>query len=553
MRGDFDALLSVSPREGPAQHHIPLVLTLRKRNSFKPQGSLDSAASFVSAASSASEPDSIQLVPAEEQTKEGSVPGAAPTSVAADAVQMAAMTGDNQITNGGTAPTVDAQSNSKSPNEASGQDSDHTALDEEHRNARTGSAEPLVPGRSLNGTKDTDRSTSSQMQGSQQKAEEQPLSAAQHFAGQANKPSLHMTSALDDAANFHLGASTQLEHDDPLRCTSRATTSTCGHATSKATEASDDMHEEGHPDMSAPSQQSAVHESGSPLQQSPNEKFEEALEAMQLQTRASAELPVSTIRAARCISGYASAEDEPPHTAREAANSSVTFSATEHELLAAASRAGQAGGPPQAGSNPSDDSATWQEHEGTTHEGRLRSRAEAPQSSSWGFTDGMAEDGLNKGSDDGEGQELSALRGSSQEADQASAAGTSPDSHAAASYELHSIARDSPVLAPLQVCTVCPRNIAGTFLVQMDTVSHVARHREILGGVAISLVWCMQADASRPLQDSVGRRTGSDVGASGDEGDLQDVFSVVDTSEAASCAAEPALGNSFAGEPDTFT
>ncbi|CAL8471447.1 g10989 [Coccomyxa elongata] len=500
VRGDFDALLSVSPREGPAQHHIPLVLPLRKRNSFKPQGSLDSAASFVSAASSASEPDTVQLVPAEEQNKEGSVPRAATSSVAADAVQLAAMAGDNQIADSGTAPTFDAQSNPKSPNKASGQDSDHAALNEEHRNVRTGSAEPLVPGRSLNGTKDTDRSTSSQMQGFQQKGEQRPPSAAQQFAGQANKPSLHTTSASDDVAHFHLGASIQPEHDDPLRCTSRATNSTCGHATSGATEASDDKHEEGHPDMSAPLQQSAVHESGSLPQQSPNDNFEEAVEAMQLQPRASAELPVSTIRAARCLSGYASAEDEPPHTAREATNSSGTFSATEHELLAAALRAGQAGGPARAGINPNDDTALWQEHEGTTDEGRLRSSAEGPKSSSWKFTDGMAAEGLSKGSDDGEGQELSALRGSSQEADQASAEGSSPDSHAAASYELHSIARDSSVTAPLQ------------------------------------------ADASTPLQESVGRRKGSDVGTSGEEGDLEDDFSVVDASEAASCAAEQALG-----------
>ena len=448
MRGDFDALLSVSPKEGPAQHQIPVILTLRKKNSFVPQGSLDSAASFVSAASSASEPDSVKLVP-----------GEATSSAAADAGQVATVTRDIQAANG-TALTCDAQSDLKDPSETSGEDLDLAALDEEHR---SGTAESLVPGHSLNGTKDTDSYTSSQMQGSQQKSEEPAPSAVQHLPGQGNKPSSHHTS--EDAANSHLGASTQPEHDDPLRCASRATNSTNGHATSTATDASDDMHVERQSDAAAPLQQLAVHESGSPSQRSTNDSFEEALEAMQLQPRASAELPVSTMRAGRCLSGYASAEDEPPQPARQPTNSSGTFSAAEHDLLAAASRAGQGGGHALTGSNPNDESETWPEHAGTTDEGRLGNNAEAPQSSSWGFTDAMAADEFHKGTDDDdddEGQELSALRGSGQEAEQASVAGSSPDSHAAASYELHSIARDISVPPPIQVRTVCPRDVAGT-------------------------------------------------------------------------------------------
>lgn len=55
MKGDFDALLNSDGSKAVAMRQPPVLLDLRKSGSFKPQSSVDSAASFATAASSASD------------------------------------------------------------------------------------------------------------------------------------------------------------------------------------------------------------------------------------------------------------------------------------------------------------------------------------------------------------------------------------------------------------------------------------------------------------------------------------------------------------------
>lgn len=55
MKGDFDALLNSDGSKAVTTRQPPVLLDLRKSGSFKPQSSLDSAASFATAASSASD------------------------------------------------------------------------------------------------------------------------------------------------------------------------------------------------------------------------------------------------------------------------------------------------------------------------------------------------------------------------------------------------------------------------------------------------------------------------------------------------------------------
>lgn len=361
MKGDFDALLTVSPTEESAQRQKPVVLNLRKRNSFKPQGSLDSAGSFVSAASSASEPENVRQVTAAQTGDDGRAERAASRPMADEDDQLSSAGRECRTAKKPAPPHLDngAEGSIEFPHKDNGS----TAVSEADMGS---SSESVVPR----------METEASDQGPTPPNEDDPGAAAQ-----------------------------------PQEAAPAASSSSPG----------------------------------------PAEGFAEALADMRLQPEESAELPVSTLRAGRCFYGYVSAEDEPLPSSAAAPSSSGAavqdISAEERDLLAAASRAGRAESSGRLDSKRHGEEEVWQERKGAAEAEHPMSSFEAPSFAAWEPRDTRGADGLGKGSDEEEGQELGVWRGGSHESASTSAAGSSLDSHAAFSYELRCIGGDAPETA----------------------------------------------------------------------------------------------------------
>ena len=369
VKGDFDALLSVSPREGPAQRHKPVALNLRKRSSFNPQGSVDSAGSFVSAASSASESEGVRQAAAAEDSEDSRTEDAASMPVAEEGAHLSTAARAGHATNGTAIVHLDNGAY-EAPLQGNGSGVTASEADKEPSSEHASHVEPEAPD---------------------------------------HRPALPNGKDSDAAAQLPSAAPT-----------------------------------------------------ASPASPGPADGFADALEGLRLQPRESAELPVSTLRAGCCLSGYVSAEDEPlPGSAAHASSTGrgamQDISADELDLLAAASRAGEAGSSGRSDSRRDGEEASGQESGGGAEAAQPLSSSEAPSFSAWEPRDARGDDGLGKGSDEEEGQELGVWRGGSQDSVPTSAAGSSLDSHAASSFELRSIgAEAAEVHQPNQVRHVAP-------------------------------------------------------------------------------------------------
>ena len=73
VKGDFDALLNADNSKSATTKHLPVLLDLRKSGSFKPQSSLDSAASFATAPSSSSDKVSEAAGPTNSSRASGTI------------------------------------------------------------------------------------------------------------------------------------------------------------------------------------------------------------------------------------------------------------------------------------------------------------------------------------------------------------------------------------------------------------------------------------------------------------------------------------------------
>lgn len=451
VKGDFDALLNVSPREKPAQRQSPVVLKLRNSGSFKPQGSLDSVASVVSAASSAGQADTVRTVIAADVDGDCEPDAPASSSAAKGGAQTpTTATADNAASNGTAAQGHRAGSGNPSKPAAQMKAvlNDSSEAEQAEKPPTTHFADPLTAAGLPKTLEKPEHALWGTSQAAQQETEETHLSAK----GQDPlvEPSRTQSSAEASTAN---ASAAQPTHDDPLRSAPLETTSVATPpADQEPSESGAALNNEEQPSASAKARAATTSEDS---EDPASGGSAEALE--RLQPRASAELPVSTLRAGRCFSGYASAEDEPPPGAGQASaeqpgssgSQALDISADELALLAAASRAGKS----LSGSHPSARSVGEAERQsgGAAREPPpFGSFEEDPSILAGTSANAKAEGGLAEEAD--EGQELGAWRGGSSGKQQppVSIAGSSPDSHAASSLVLRSIHGDEARTASMQ-------------------------------------------------------------------------------------------------------